>query len=749
MKKSKRLFALAMTALMVCSMAGCGKQKDPEDTQGDTSTGEADYSGLENMIQNGDFSDGLTNWMIYLNGADATQTVTAEGEMEIAVSDPGTLDYGVQPYYDGFSLDTGCVYAFSFDVHATIERTMEWRLQLNGGDYHAYVSDLITVNEEVQHVTAYFTMEEASDPAPRLCVNMGMSEGSPEDMGAHSVYFDNFALYLTDDSGKVASGGAAETPNINVNQIGYLPNALKKAVVRAEAGADVSGSFDVVNVGTDAVIFTGELEAAKENTASGEQTAIADFTEVTEAGTYKLVTENYGESFEFEIGDDIYDALSASVMQMFYLQRCGEAVTDSTFGHEACHTGEAIIYGDSTGSTVAINGGWHDAGDYGRYTVAAAKAAADLMLAYEVNGSQFGDDTGIPESGNGIPDILDEVKYELDWMLQMQDTATGGVYHKLTCENFPGSVMPEEETEQLVLAPISTTATADFAATMAMAARVFKEVDSDFSQTCLAAAEKAQTYLEQTPSDKTGFRNPSSIATGEYGDNRDSDERYWALAELYKTTGDGRYRDALIADYTLEDIGGDLGWQSVGMYGIYAYLTTADALALSDNYYSEVEEHFYQMADAAMQCVEEDAYGVAIEADDYYWGSNMLVANRGMLLLMANQLSQDERYLEAAGRQLDYLLGTNTNSYCFVTGFGTLSPTAPHHRPSEAVGEAVSGMLVGGPNSDLEDPYAAATLRDKPNAACYVDNVQSYSCNEVTIYWNSPLVYLLAGVEGE
>lgn len=741
MRKAKRVLAVAVALTMGLTMAGCkGGTADVSTEPVSTEEAAGEVSG-ENMIQNGDFSDGLTNWMIYTNGGVAEQLVTADGEMEIKVSDPGTLDYAIQPYYDGFSLDSGCEYQYSFDVHSTVERTLQWRLQLNGGDYHAYVSDIITINEETQHVTCTFKMEEASDPAPRLCINMGMVEGCPDDLGAHSVYFDNFELYLTDDSGRTDSGSTEETADINVNQIGYLPKEEKKAVVRSADGSEVSGSFDVVDQ-TGKTVYTGELQDAKENKASGEQTAIADFTEVTEAGTYKIVTENYGESFSFEIGDDIYDAVSDSTLRMFYLQRCGTEVQDDTFGHAACHTGGAIAYGSTASSFTEVLGGWHDAGDYGRYVVAGAKAAADLMLAYEAYGDQFGDDTGIPESGNGTPDILDEVKYELDWMLQMQDTESGGVYHKITGENFPDAVMPEEETAQMYLAPISTTATADFAATMAMASRVFK--DDAAAQVYLDAAKKAWAYLEVTPGDGVGFKNPDSIMTGEYDDTNDTDERYWALAELYKTTGDETYLNAM-KEYSADKIGTGLGWQNVGLYGMYAYLTSGS----SDDYYDSVKVQFDQAVDAAYAYAQADAYGVALGSSDYTWGSNMNVANNGMLFLMANRLEANPDYVKAANAQVDYLMGTNTNSYCFITGFGTLSPVSPHHRPSQSVGQTMSGMLIGGPDANLEDPYAKATLADKAPAACYVDNVQSYSCNEVTIYWNSPLVYLLAGVEAE
>lgn len=745
MRKNKRLLAWIMVLAMGLMTAGCGAGKDV-DTSTETATEQTETE-AENLIRDGGFDEGLGKWSMYTNGGSATQNVRG-GEMEINVTNPGTLDYAVQPYYDGFALYQGGTYEFSFDVHATVERTLQWRLQINGGDYHAYVSDIVTIGEEVQHVTCTFTMEEPSDPAPRLCLNMGMVEGCPEDLGEHSVYFDNFELYLTDASGADTGEQTVETMGVNVNQVGYLPDAEKKAVVRADLGTEIDGDFDVINVATGKSVYTGTLEAFGENKASEENTAIADFSDVTEEGTYKIVTENYGESFQFEIGKNVYDDLAESALHMFYLQRCGEEIEDDTFGHPACHTGGALEARGTSSAYLSVLGGWHDAGDYGRYTVAGAKAVADLLLAYEAYGDQFGDDTGIPESGNGIPDLLDEVKYELDWMLTMQDPATGGVYHKITGKNFPETIMPEDETEQMYLSPISTTATADFAAVMAMASEAYKEVDPAYQQTCLEAAKKAWGYLENTPKDPSGFRNLSTIVTGEYPDRKEDDERFWALAQLYKATGEEAYLVAMkeYDEKTLEDMGTGLGWQNVAMYGFYTYLSCGNS---SDVFYQSVKTIFDTKVSSIMKKIDMDAYGVSLTAGEYSWGSNMNVANNGMILLMADQLDANNDYKLAAAGQLDYLLGTNTTSYCFVTGYGSLSPESPHHRPSQVVEAAMPGMLVGGPDQNLEDPYAKAVLSEAAPAACYADNVQSYSCNEVTIYWNSPLVYLILGVEAE
>ena len=248
--------------------------------------------------------------------------------------------------------------------------------------------------------------------------------------------------------------------------------------------------------------------------------------------------------------------------------------------------------------------------------------------------------------------------------------------------------------------------------------------------------KKAAAYLDKN--DNQPFTNPEEIVTGEYPDNFDADERFWAYAELFKATGDPAYETAA-SDIDLEKVKYGLGWADVGYYATYAYLTSDYTNA------SFAKNVMTKMDDGAAQIVKnigKDTYGCSI-FKDYVWGSNILAADNGMMLSLYAEVSGKD-YSTETKAQLDYLLGNNSNSYCFLTGYGTLSPEGTHHRPSQVLGTTLKGMLVGGPNAGLEDPYAAAVLKGKPQALCYVDNSQSYSCNEITVYWNSPLVYLLA-----
>lgn len=745
----KKVLALLLSVSLVVSMTACGNtttetvtdteseevQEVPEVDEKEEPAKEEEEKELPslmgfNMVENGDFSGEDEKWFLYTNLGSASLAMENE-ELSVAISGVGEEEHGVQIYYDGFTLEAGCEYEIQFDASSTVEREIQYRSQLNGGDYHAYNSEYLTLTPEMQHFDITFTMNENSDPAPRLCMNMGCINGNTP--GEHTITFDNFDFQCIDESGRIVPEEGADTPAIQINQVGYRENDVKKAVFR---GDDMDTAFSVIDVKSGKSVFDGKVGSAAPNKNTKYNEAYGDFSELTTPGTYKIVADKCGESFEFEIKDGVYDDAFKDSVRMLYMQRCGVELTEEyagDFAHPACHTEKATIYGTST--KIDVSGGWHDAGDYGRYTVSGAKAVADIMLAYMMYPDAFGDDLDIPESGNGVPDVLDEAKFELEWLMKMQ-ADDGGVYHKVTCANFPETVMPEEETEPLLVLPVSTTATGDFAAVMAMGYEVFKDIDSAFADKCLVAAKKSATYLDSH--EKEAFTNPEDVVTGEYPDNFDKDERLWAYAELFKATGDAQYEEAMAA-IDLEKVKYSISWADVGYYATYAYLTSEYT---NDDLYKAIYEKMQAGADEIIKNMGKDTYGCSV-FKNYVWGSNMLVADNGMILSLFGSIVGKD-YSKETKAQLDYLLGNNGCSYCFLTGYGTLSPEGTHHRPSQFIGKTMKGMLVGGPNAGLDDPYAAAVLKGKAQALCYVDNSQSYSCNEITVYWNSPFIYLLA-----
>ncbi len=725
----KRGIAFSLALVMILGATAC-KSKKENVTGGDRE----DVLG-PNLLENGDFSNGTECWDTYCYDGVCEISVNDKEELDVDIKKLGSVDYGVQLYHDGFALDEGCVYRLIFNAYSDTERPLQMRFQINGGDYHAYYQEYVDVGKESKTYEYTFTMGEASDPAPRFCFNMGIIEGMDKDMAEHHVYFDNFYLCLDDDSGKVGGAGASEALDIAVNQIGYLPGAYKSATIK---GAALNQTAKLVNEDTGETVLEESIGEGSDDADTGEKEAVFDFSFVTAEGTYHVEAGDVT-SFSFKIGRDVYDEALNAAVKMLYYQRCGCELTEEyagDFAHSVCHESSAVLYEDNSKS-IDVSGGWHDAGDYGRYTVAGAVAAADLLSAYENYPSVFSDDVGIPESGNGTPDVLDEARYELEWLLKMQ-SSEGGVYHKVTCKNFPGEVMPQEETDTLYVMPVSTTATGDFAAVMAIASRVYASIDKSFADQCLKASKKAAEYLDGTPVDTTGYKNPSDVSTGEYEDTCDEDERFWAYAELLKTTGDSSYEYAL--NLHIPDSDYSLGWQGVGGYGGYAILTTD---GVSSAIVSKVKDSAKNAADQISSNAGTYSYGSSI-IGNYPWGSNLTIANNGeYLLLMKNGLSSLDK--NTVDKQLNYLFGNNATGYCFMTGFGSLSPQSPHHRPSQATGKTVPGMVVGGPNSGLDDPYVQNVLKDAAPAKCYADNSQSYSTNEVTIYWNSPVIYLLAG----
>lgn len=266
-----------------------------------------------------------------------------------------------------------------------------------------------------------------------------------------------------------------------------------------------------------------------------------------------------------------------------------------------------------------------------------------------------------------------------------------------------------------------------------------QHIDETFAKKCLDASEKAWTYLESGEGSLI-TENPSGISTGAYEDTSFADERYWAAAQLYKATGKLEYKEAFEKSASTEVYTG-FGWQSMGHFGNIAYLNI-DETKTDSAIVEKISNTILEEANAITDLSKLDGYSVAME--NYYWGSNMTIMNQGLTLLLADNITPSTRYRNIASEHLNYVLGKNPMAMSYVTGYGTISPMYPHHRPSMVTKTVISGMVVGGANQKLEDSVVKSKCKNSPSALCYVDDYESYSTNEVDTYRNSPLIYMLS-----
>jgi endoglucanase len=535
--------------------------------------------------------------------------------------------------------------------------------------------------------------------------------------------------------------------SVRINQMGYKPDSPKQLVY---VGSETE--FNICHSETKQVVYTGRLSESRWDKASEEAICVGEFGDLKEISMYYI---EIGEdrSFNFTISDNQPQLCTDTLLKAFYFQRCGMELTKEYAGswhHDSCHTDFAYVLSadiekliekaPETLERIDITGGWHDAGDYGKYTIAAAIAVADLLLAYEDYTDAFRHSIGIPESKLKGDDLLYEVKYELDFLLKMQK-ADGSVYSKVTTRFFPGMIMPEMDMAPMLLFDISSPATGDFAAVMALAARIYNIFDKSYADKCLAAAKKAYYWLKNNTEPKL-FRNPPNVLSGEYGDKCDLDERYWAAAEMYRTTGKEEYHKDFLYYYPLVKNKVALGWAEVGGYGSMTYLFSKGKT--DSKIIESLKAEWLSHADMLAKRTYKNGYGITLGIDEYKWGSTMLLLNQARQLIIAERLLKDNRYHGIIHHNWDYLFGMNPMDISYVTGLGENAIMNPHHRPSDADGviEPVPGLVSGGPCSGLLDEVAKEKCVGQPPAKCFVDDTESYTTNEIAIYWNSPAVYV-------
>ena len=540
-------------------------------------------------------------------------------------------------------------------------------------------------------------------------------------------------------SATVAAGvSTAFAANAYINQVGYRPSDPKQFSL---VGA--SGNVEIVNAsGQTALSVTPG--AASYWDASGQNVQLVDFSELKTAGKYSIKVGGQVLRQDLVVKDNTFEDVLKAAAKWFYYQRASMALESQYAGkwsRAAGHTNSTVELHNSAGSgSIQSTKGWYDAGDYGRYIVNSGITTYTLLSLYEHFPNYFKNlKWNIPAEGS-LPDLLAEIKWNLDWMLTMQAN-DGSVYHKLTSLGFPGDVMPAQDNLKLYVIGKSAEAAFDFAGVMAVAARVYKPFDSNYANKCLEAAKKA--YAWGSNNMNVHFTaNPSDVSTGAYEGNNASDEKLFAGTELAITTNDGSYKQSGTTEYI--SYWGD-------MKGIATYGKATHASVFSDA--GEAKQKILSTADGFVNRTK-SGFGVVMAKDDFVWGSNAVASNQGVWLLHAYYLTGDEKYYAAALKVLDYLLGKNPLDMSFVTGYGTKSPMMPHHRPSTSdnVTEPIPGMLVGGPQPGGEDVGSAAEwkcadYRTGQAATAYTDQRCSYATNEVAINWNAPLAYLAGALE--
>lgn len=570
------------------------------------------------------------------------------------------------------------------------------------------------------------------------------------------------------------------------NQVGFLTNSLKQLVIANDAAADSaapnaatdSSATDTATDSSAAATESTEVPAAEAARANevvfkneageevlkveipgksiwepaGDSAALIDFSDIKTPGTYQAFVGKESVGHPIIVSDSAYKEMTKGALRFFYFQRSSTALEEQYAGVYARgmgHPDTAVKFHESTGitdenATKAAPKGWYDAGDYGKYVVNSGITTYTLLQLYQQNKEYFKDfNLNIPESGNDVPDILDEIRWNLEWMLDMQDV-DGGVFHKLTTKQFAGMVLPEKTTAQRFFIGKGIEATWNFVAVMSLASEIYAPFDSAFAKRCILAAEQANKWANQNP--RATFQQPKGVATGTYTNALLWAVKDWAWAELYRASNHPSLKDSVEKMPIKAKNPGIQSWSNNYFLSVFTVATNPGVFPKEK--VDSAQLAIIEMADNIVKALDNNSYGVAIVKSDFNWGSNSIIANKGMILIHAYIITKEQKYFDAAIGIVDYIVGRNPLDRSYLTGYGVNPPMNPHHRPSvgDTVVAPIPGMLVGGPNSSANDCKTTKVYPDA-RAKSYNDDNCSFATNEVAINWNAPFAYLVGSIQ--
>jgi endoglucanase len=746
-----------------------------------TSLAVAPSAQAADQITNGSFDAGLTGWTIYptaslQDGAGCTTVPAGSAAYSAAVQQDVPLVKGEQ-------------YRLSFRARSDPGTQGPVRVVVQGGadvNYQQFLPAVKPTFTPAFGSFEYFFTADRDYPDAQLAFQQDVVNAT-----AYTLCVDDVAL----------TGGVekppyvpATGPRVRVNQEAYLPEGPKGATV--VTGSTTALPWQLQNA-AGKVVATGTTTPRGVDPTAGLNVHSIEFGRYTRAGTGYTLTVDGQTSYPFDIGDAAYERLRTQSKTFFYTNRSGIPISDQLapgYGRAAGHVGVAPNRGDTAvpcqsltddsqellvakgeapwtcDYTSDVTGGWYDAGDQGKYVVNGGIAVAQLLQEYERNLDAATADRGalgdrtlrIPEAGDNIPDVLDEARWELEWFLKMQvqpgRPMAGMVFHKVADADWPGLPQdPATDPQQRVLYRPSTAATLNVAATAAQGARLFAPYDTAFSKRLLAAARTAYAAAKANPAvyapapDATLDPNPGS---GPYDDADVSDEFYWAATELYLTTGGAQFRrDVLTSPVHTADVfpPGGFDWGHVAPLARMDLATVPSHLDRAE--LRRVRQSVLTAADGylAAQAAQPFGQAYAPEGGQYAWGSNSAILNNQQVLGTAFDISGWDPYRDGVVRSMDYLLGRNALNLSYVTGYGDVFSQNQHsrtyaHQLDPSLPHPPAGTVAGGPNSTTAssgDPVSAPLFPHGCAAqSCYVDDIGSWSTNEITVNWNSALSWV-------
>ncbi|MBN1652369.1 MAG: glycoside hydrolase family 9 protein [Deltaproteobacteria bacterium] len=739
----------------------------------------SDPGNPHNLLSNGTFDDGSSlPWTSSFTAPGSGQAFVENGAYCLEVTNQGNNAWDAQVRHREMVIQRGHSYSIRYTAWASENTKVRPKVGMAGPPYAEYWFETIELTPTPRVFTAFFRMSEKDDPTAEFTFHMGGALARAKT--PFRVCLDDVVLADPEFIRVAKESTQPSSANIFVNQQGYLPNLKKIAVMKSESTAPLR--WQLLDA-SGAEVSSGMTGVFGRDTASGDSLHWIDFSAFQKPMRGLVLQAGGFRSHPFDIDARIYHRMKYDALAYFYHNRSGIEIK-LPYAGQKCWTRPAGHLGDKKVAcapnsgcnySLDVSGGWYDAGDHGKYVVNGGISLWTLFNMYErakylgTNSEDFADGRmNIPENRNGVSDLLDEARYQMEFMLKMQVPEgmplAGMAHHKIHDENWTElGVAPHEDKMTRYLQRPSTAATLNLAASAAQCARIYKDIDPAFAAKCLTAAERAWAAAQENP-DRL-ITAQESVGGGAYDDSHVQDEFYWAAAELFVTSGKDIYRDYMVnqsqyfkaAAEVLKPQASEAGmstsmtWQNTETLGTISLAVVPNRLPAEE--VEAMRRNLINTADSYVKLIDSEGYRVPFKPgpdNQYPWGSNSFILNNLLLIALAYDFTKEIEYLNNVAVGMDYIMGRNPMDQCYVTGYGDRPLRNPHHRfwshqIKSSNPPAPPGAVSGGPNSSLQDPYArAAGLVGRAPQKCFIDHIESWSTNEIAINWNAVFAWITA-----